>query len=418
MSSAEMSVPSHNQDIVLAYENDPLKFFETESKPSPELIDLYDEPRWGKGEFTPAEDSVLETVSAAGLLVLDDSVEMEFTETESTETNLSWTERVKASVGRKKAALMTSALVTGAVGSWLFEIGPANENLRADVAVELLNQNRGALSAALAVSAITFGVEAVTGTLTAKTVYKEDGVLGRFNKFLFKQSEEMNLETETKDGHKKSDTLLGLAGGSTPVVIERLRRNPERTYQESRKTAIAAAAGIAAFSGALTGVAGDLIDWSIENDYFVQGNAMKETLEDWRTWVGLFAISKLSPQFKKLSAKFTSNDENSDSSDIVENLPSDEVEHKESKNHQLKLGAKVAAGVGFIALGGPQEIAELVNDWNVTHNAGEWLADNQAIDTAEDYASVMWDWRIYTAGFGALLAANRLTRAVKERNAN
>lgn len=372
------------------------------------------------GELTSGTETVLSITSGVGMLTLEQSVE-----TDTSTTEASWLSRVKASVIKKKNTIMTGALVTGAIGSWLFEIGPANENFRAKVAVEMLNQNKGALLAAGAVAAITFAIESITGILTAKTINKKDGVLGRFNNFLFKQTEEMDMGIEADDGHRKSDTLLGLAGGSTPVVIERLRRNPERTYEDSRRTAIAAAVGIAAFSGAITGVAADLIDWTIENNYFVQGNALKETLEDWRTWVGLFAAAQMSPQISKLSSKLSKHDKDTSEKSIVEpveptNLAIDnefweEIDRVERRRENIKMAAKVAAGVGFIAVGGPQEMAQLINEQNITHEAGGWLADNKTIDTAEDYASVMWDWRIYAGGFGALLAGNKIISKLQNK---
>lgn len=310
-----------------------------------------------------------------------------------------------------------TGLLTSAVGTWIFEISPANEDFRGDVGVEVLQRFDNIILVGGAVGAITMAVETATGVLTAKTIEVKDGLTGKFNNWLTRNTEEM--DTVNKDGTRKSDYILGLAGGSSPVVVERHRRVGGRTYEQNRKTAIRAAGGIALFSAALAASAGDFIQWGAENGYIEQTNGVMEGLKDWRTWVGVFAVVKTKDHLKNLVkpvvAKFKKPKEiNETNVDIAE------VQHEDTeiaRRRKIKKYAAISAGVGAIALGVPGEILNAVSDIDQVQSAGGFLADNSQADWIAERVWDGWDWKIWTASFGFLLTGNKLSRFIANKRA-
>lgn len=317
------------------------------------------------------------------------------------------------------------SMTVAAAGAWAFEVSPANEAFRADAAVEvyerLQNVPLNAIAAGVAVGGITMAVESATGLATAKTIEAKEGFLGRFNRWLIKNVDDLEMTDE--EGYQKSDYVLGLAGGSTPVVIAHHRRRGGRTYEENRNTALQASAGIAAFSAGLTTTAIDTIEWAAENGFPEQAMAVFDGLENWKTWVGMFAVLKASEQAKKLKDYYADlfSQDTADTLSAVEKIDEPKIEPKlETRADKIKKYAKVAGVAGFIAVGGPAEVLDLADNFRATHDIMGYIADDDTIpgtiaDKAEDVTSVLWDWRIYAGGFAAFWSGNRIAQFLKNR---
>lgn len=180
-------------------------------------------------------------------------------------------------------------------GTYIFEQSPANEAIRAGIAVGAYERLGSAAAAGASVVATTFAIEAVSGMATAATISMKTGFIGRVNKWVVDSAEKLKLTNDK--GDRTGDVLLGLGGGASVVVAKRHAVEGGRTFEESRKTALKAASGIAAFSGSLAVAAAYGVQFGAAHGHAEVAQQALDIISDGKTWFGLYAgmqVAKLS----------------------------------------------------------------------------------------------------------------------------
>lgn len=280
-----------------------ISFSPEENKKEAEIIELYPE---GEAIAVVTENAV-EVEAPDTLKILED-------DGQEVDDKLSRGQRIRR-------AARNAGLLAVAGGVFLFEQSWLNEQLRADAGLEILKSTNKELLVGMVVCGITMIVESACGLATAATISVKEGRLGKFNNWVAKKGSE--LDDTNKKGKKKNDILLGLAGGSTPVVAKRFYEQGGRSFSENRKTALKAAAGIALFSGAVAGGAGAIIREAADHGWNSQAQWFVDRLADNKTWQGLFILANAQSIIgfaKKGINKFRTNQETEfiQDSDLIE----------------------------------------------------------------------------------------------------
>lgn len=159
----------------------------------------------------------------------------------------------------------------GAVASWIFEIGPANEALRTNIALDVLENTSSPNAVATTLTAVTMGIEVGAATLVAGGFhFSGDKIIDKVRRFKFidKKFKEIEEKQSEMDGKGKvasvsEDALTSLGFGAAIVVARHYFKDKLRGRQHvlSRNIlkGVAAATPPALMTGAVGKIASETI---------------------------------------------------------------------------------------------------------------------------------------------------------------
>ena len=198
---------------------------------------------------------------------------------------------VVASGELANSKLRQKILLGATVLGLVFEWGPGNEWLIGDVGSEAHGAfdptNAGEFIAASAITGVAAGAASTTEQALLGVLMS--GTVRMFPETFKKWDDTREHEALNPD---QGDLALGIALGTSAVVIEKNSQNPERTLKDDLKLTGKTALGIGAFNTALVTGASVGVR-AIENlGYEAAAHATEEVLKNPLTYLALFGLYK------------------------------------------------------------------------------------------------------------------------------
>ncbi len=196
-------------------------------------------------ELDPSTQQRVDATVGAGTLALASSVE-----NSDTFIRESLMQRIKKNSKKLSAKVATLAIATGAIASWVFELGPWNESMRADIGFDVLTKSMDAAKTGLAVGAATVPIELVPAAMVAWGLSRKNMPGRNAMEWMHRKlgaGEATDKERTKLDIAKDASLALGV--GAAAVVAKRFFTDKNMSLKEGLKTSAMLAPVIAAFSG-------------------------------------------------------------------------------------------------------------------------------------------------------------------------
>ena len=153
-----------------------------------------------------------------------------------------------------------TAVVVAAAGSLVFEQSPANEMVRTNAALEVLESTGSAWRVGLTVAAITVVIEMISGALIAVGLHLEGGPVQRLKRRMVRDHEGDGDAPSPSGGRRAAgvgtDVAVALGLGAGLVTMRRHVADPAPTLRKDLKNTAVATAVVAGVSGLIGYLAG------------------------------------------------------------------------------------------------------------------------------------------------------------------
>lgn len=195
--------------------------------------------------------------------------------------------------------IYNSAVVTAAGASLVFEQSPANEIIRVEAGLDVLQNTGSALAVGATVAAITVGIEGVSSGLIIAGLHAEGGLVQRF-KSRIQSSKDMSKE-QIESSAKKSaflgkvanfgaDVAIALGLGAGLVTAKHHIADPDPTIKKDIKTSAKATAIVSGVSGAIGYLAGGGIANAEKVGLETPAQYVIDYGTDTKFWMGTLAL--------------------------------------------------------------------------------------------------------------------------------
>jgi len=197
-----------------------------------------------------------------------------------------------------------AALVVAAAGaSLLFEQSPANEALRINVGLDVLQGTQSSVAVGATIAAVTAGIEMGSSSLISLGLHAKGGAVQRLKSRLTgKNKDAVKAEANTDSGSVENVSILGkvadkganvgiaLGLGAGLVTMKEHVRDPDPTLAKDLKTSAKAAGIVSAVSGAIGYLAAGGISHAQGTIFERPAELFVDYGTDTKFWVGALAV--------------------------------------------------------------------------------------------------------------------------------
>lgn len=153
-------------------------------------------------------------------------------------------------------------LVAAAGGSLVFEQSPANEALRVNIGLDVLESTQSSVAVGATIAAVTAGIEMGSSTLITLGLHSEGGAVTKLKDKIRKKNQDIDPEYNTEDMTKPDKTVskvanaaanvgIALGLGAGLVTVKEHMRDPEPSMSKDFATSAKATGIVAAVSGGI-----------------------------------------------------------------------------------------------------------------------------------------------------------------------
>lgn len=198
-------------------------------------------------------------------------------------------------------SIYNGVVVAAAGGSLVFEQSPANEALRVNAGLDVLQSTGSAPAVGLTIFGITAAIEGISSGLISAGLHAEGGAVQRLKARLQKSDAESDKSSQEKDSKKKT-TILGriantgadvgiaLGLGAGLVTVKRHVADPNPTLSKDLKNSAKATGIVSTVSGTIGYLAGGGIANAEKVGLETPAQYVIDYGTDTRFWMGALAI--------------------------------------------------------------------------------------------------------------------------------
>lgn len=187
----------------------------------------------------------------------------------------------------------SAAIVAAASAALLFEQGPANEALRVNIGLDVLQTTQSAAAVGLAVAATTAVIEMVPSSLISLGLNSEGQVVQRFKSRFSKKGQPGNsADSSTVDrvADKGANIGIALGLGAGLVTVKEHMKDPEPSLRKDLKTSAKASGVVATSSGMIGYLAAGGINHASGTVFEKPAELFVDYGTDAKFWIGALAV--------------------------------------------------------------------------------------------------------------------------------
>lgn len=190
--------------------------------------------------------------------------------------------------------------VAAAGGSLVFEQSPANEALRVNIGLDVLQNTQSSVAVGATIAAVTAGIEMGSSSLISLGLHTEGGAVQSLKNRLSKKSQvaieqdDAGIDSKKTALSRAADKLtnvgIALGLGAGLVTVKEHMKDPEPTLGKDLKTSAKATGIVAGVSGGIGYLAAGGISHANGTIFETPAELFVDYGTDTRFWIGALAV--------------------------------------------------------------------------------------------------------------------------------